>query len=64
MSKPDEYSTNALECERMAENSLDLNDRAVWLQLARRWLRMIPNAGTSSERLESAQGQTKPGRRA
>jgi hypothetical protein len=40
-----EYWTNAQECERMAENSLDPSDKAAWLQLARRWLRMVPNAG-------------------
>jgi hypothetical protein len=38
-----EYQTNAQECERMAENSLNPNDKDAWLQLARRWLGMIPN---------------------
>jgi hypothetical protein len=50
MNKPDEYRTNAEECERMAENSLNPTDKAAWLKLARHWLRMIPNAGTGSER--------------
>jgi hypothetical protein len=56
MSKPDEYSTNAHECERMAENCLDLNNKAAWLQMARHWLRMTPTTGPGSERFEPDQG--------
>jgi hypothetical protein len=60
MNKPDEYRTNAWECERMAENSLDPSDKAAWLQLERRWLGMIPNAEAGSERFEA--GQTRRGK--
>jgi hypothetical protein len=45
MTKWDEYRTNAQECERMAENSLNTSDKAAWHHLAKRWLCMIPNAG-------------------
>jgi hypothetical protein len=44
MTKPDEYRTNAQECERIAENSLNPKDKAAWLQMAKHWLRMIPTA--------------------
>jgi hypothetical protein len=56
-----EYWINAQECGRMAENSLNPNEKAAWLQLARRWLG-IQNAGTSPERFEAAEGigQTDP----
>jgi hypothetical protein len=59
MTKPDEYRTNAWECERMAKNSIDFKDKTAWLQMAQHWLRMIP-----TERFEAAQdiGQTKPGK--
>jgi hypothetical protein len=53
MNKPDEYRTNAWECERMAENSLNPSDKAAWLQLGRRWLGMIPNVEVGSERFEA-----------
>jgi hypothetical protein len=42
MTKWDEYRTNAQECERMAENSLNPSDKAAWHHLAKRWLCMIP----------------------
>jgi hypothetical protein len=39
----------------MAENSLNPSDKAAWLQIARRWLGMIPNAEAGSERFEARQ---------
>jgi hypothetical protein len=60
MTKQDEYRTNAQECARMAENSLNPKDKAVWLELAKRWLSMIPTPGTCSERSEA--GQSEPGK--
>jgi hypothetical protein len=64
MTKPDECRTNAQECERIAGKSLNPNDKSTWLGMAKHWLHMIPNAGTGSERFESAQGigQTTPGK--
>jgi hypothetical protein len=56
MTKPEEYRFNAQECERMAESSLNSNDRAAWLRLAKRWLRMITTAGTGEA------GQSQPGK--
>jgi hypothetical protein len=39
MRKLDEYLANAEECERMAEISQNPGEKAVWLQMAQRWLR-------------------------
>jgi hypothetical protein len=36
MNKPDEYRTNAVECERTAENSLNQGDKVAWLLFVRR----------------------------
>ena len=49
MSKPDEYRANAQECQRMAGISRNPNEKAIWQQMAQRWLGMIPEAGTSSK---------------
>jgi len=43
MSKPDEYRANARECERMAAGNP--NEKASLLQMAQRWLAMIPKVG-------------------
>ena len=42
MSKPDEYRANAQECHRMAGISRKPNEKALWQQIARQWLGMIP----------------------
>jgi hypothetical protein len=60
MTRPEEYRFNADECERMSENSLNPNDKAAWLRLAKRWLRMITTPRTGSERSEA--GQSEPGK--
>ena len=39
MSKPDEYRANAQECHRMAGISRKPNEKALWQQMAQRWLR-------------------------
>jgi hypothetical protein len=55
MTKPEEYRfINAQECERMAGNSLNSKDKAAWMLLAKRWLRMITTAGTG----EAGQSQS------
>jgi hypothetical protein len=62
MSKPDEYRANAQECLRMAGISRNLNEKAIWQQMAQHWLGMIPKAESrKSSELEAAQGsgQTK-----
>jgi hypothetical protein len=42
MSKAAEYRANAAECERMAGLARKPEDKALWLQMAEHWLRMIP----------------------
>jgi hypothetical protein len=39
----DEYRRNAQECQRMAENAGNAEDKASWLRLAASWLGMIRN---------------------
>jgi hypothetical protein len=41
MSKNDEYSANAAECERMAKVARNEADKQNWLGMARHWLAMI-----------------------
>jgi hypothetical protein len=53
MNKPDEYRTNAWECERMAENSLNPSDKDAWLQIANGWA-PPPSAGAGSSMSMSA----------
>jgi len=45
----DEYLKQALECERMAKNSITEQDRATWLRLAQEWMRLLrPTHGTET----------------
>ena len=58
MSKPDEYRANAQECQRMAGISRNPNEKAIWQQMAQRWLGMIPEAGAcKSDQFEAAYGR-------
>jgi hypothetical protein len=36
----DEYQRQAQECERMAKNSISEVDKAKWLRLAEKWMRL------------------------
>ena len=60
MSKSDEYSANAAECQKMARLAKSPADKATWLQMAEDWLRMLPKPRRSaSDRFdvtEKAQG--------
>jgi hypothetical protein len=60
MSKSDEYRANAAECERMARAARNADDKAMWLQMAADWLRMIPqprpSASDKFDAAEKAQG--------
>lgn len=65
MSKSEEYRANAAECERMARAARNPSDKAMWLQMAADWLRMIrqPRA-SASEKFDAAEraqgtGQTR-----
>jgi hypothetical protein len=42
MSKYDQYRARARECQQMANNAWNAEDRRAWLQLTESWLRMIP----------------------
>jgi hypothetical protein len=42
MNKRDEYLWNAEECQRMADLSRNHSDKSRWLQLAEKWLRLVP----------------------
>ena len=39
----DEYRRNARECQRMADNAANPDDKASWLRLAASWLGLIRN---------------------
>lgn len=41
MTRCDEYRRNAEECQRMADNTSNENDRRAWLRLAESWMRMV-----------------------
>lgn len=41
MHRADEYRRNAEECQRMADNTSNGNDKRAWLRLAESWLRMV-----------------------
>lgn len=43
MKRTDEYRRNALECQRMADNTRNPTDKASWLRLAASWLGMLKN---------------------
>ena len=52
----DEYRANAEECQRMADSSLNPQDRRQWLKLAESWLRMLRSArGAGSQSFDGAQ---------
>ncbi len=52
----DEYRANAAECQRMADSSLNPQDRRQWLKLAESWLRMLRSArGAASQSFDGAQ---------
>ena len=56
MSKSDEYSANAAECQKMARLSRNPSDKATWLQMAEDWLRMLPKPRRSaSEKFDDAE---------
>jgi hypothetical protein len=59
MSKPDEYRTNAQECQRMAGISRNPSEKAVWRQMAQDWLRMIGKAEPSKSEQTECAVQTK-----
>jgi hypothetical protein len=42
MSDSVEYRAHATECQRMADQSKDIDDKRRWLEMAERWMRMIP----------------------
>ena len=41
MHRADEYRRNAEECQRMADNTSNGNDKRAWLRLAESWMRMV-----------------------
>ena len=41
MNRSDEYRRNADECQRMADNTSNENDKRAWLRLAESWMRMV-----------------------
>ena len=56
MSKSDEYSANAAECQKMARLAKSPADKATWLQMAEDWLRMLPKPRRSaSDRFDAAE---------
>jgi hypothetical protein len=63
MSADDEFRRNADECFRMADATRNERDKAAWLRIAEKWLRMI-RGGENSNRSETASrhGHDRPGR--
>lgn len=41
MAKEDEFRSNADECQRMADRTVNGAEKVQWLRLAQSWLRMI-----------------------
>jgi hypothetical protein len=53
ISKRSEYVANAKECARLGETAGDPDERTVWLQMARQWLRWATLYTTSLRPLAS-----------
>jgi hypothetical protein len=54
----DEYRRNAQECERMAANAGNAEDKASWLRLAASWLGMISSKPSRLFATETQNGQS------
>jgi hypothetical protein len=50
MSKADEYLSNAAECQRMADITRSPAEKALWLQMAESWRRMVSLGQRSAHR--------------
>ncbi len=53
MSPNNIYRTNAQDCLRMAQATLDERDKPFWLTLAQSWLRLAEHAARGSDELET-----------
>jgi len=64
-SKRAEYTENAIECQRMADQSRQGRDKAAWLRLAEKWLRLIPKSAsdTASEAFDVLQSDKGTGQK-
>jgi hypothetical protein len=49
MSRADEYQRYALECVRVAQHTADPKDKALLLEMARRWLELAERVQRSDE---------------
>lgn len=49
MSKAEEYRKKASEAKAMAEELTDMLSKALWLEVAESWLRMIPKPERAAE---------------
>ena len=49
MSDSAQYRAHAAECQRMADQSKDLDDKRRWLEMAERWMRMIAAPAQSAD---------------
>ena len=47
MNKLEEYRENAAECQRTAEQTKNVTEKAAWLDMAAYWMRMVQQAGPS-----------------
>ena len=61
MSKSDDYRRNAEECQRMADNTHNANDKSNWLRLAEKWQRMVPQDASQRDSDAFALAQKKHG---
>lgn len=64
MRKSEEYRVHAAECQRMADATVNQDDRRAWLQMAESWLRMAGQADligrsdqTASEKFDATEKQ-------
>ena len=57
MSKADEYRKKASEARAMAEGLTDAFSKALWLEVAENWLRMIPKPEQTAEQQQPVQQQ-------